>query len=179
MPVLQHPLEHGVMQNGSILVPLDLSSCSLDTLVFTQQMAIEFPVHVILLNVVSLNVIAPERRLYDELFMEAENGLRKLGGFFFGSRQALNISVRMGRPHKEIVAEAESKRSQLIIMSSPKPSRWRRMFGFGTVEGVIRDAPCPTLVIPRDVEITQKQCRQAMRPATAIPRQSGLGRATR
>ena len=90
--------------------------------------------------------------------------LKKLARLFFGNSPSVRISVRVGRPHEEIVAEADAELSELIIMASPEPSRWKRFLGLGTVERVVRNAPCPTLVLPRIWKITPEQYRQAMRP---------------
>ena len=138
------------MQPKRLLVPVDLSSSSFDALLFARQMAMELSVQVTLLNVVNLNVPVPERRVYKELFLEAREGLRKLGERFFGGNPAVKLRVRLGRPHEQILAEADAERSELIIMSGPKPKRWSWLFGRGTVGGVIRRAPCPTLVMPCD-----------------------------
>jgi hypothetical protein len=76
----------------------------------------------------------------------------------------VRINVRVGRPHEEILAEADAELSELIIMASPKPACWKRLLGLGTVERVVRNARCPTLVLPRIWKITPEQYRQAMRP---------------
>jgi nucleotide-binding universal stress UspA family protein len=138
------------MQPKRLLVPVDLSSSSFDALRFARQMAMELSVQVTLLNVVNLNVPIPEGRVYNELFWEAREGLRKLGERFFGGSPAVNLRVRLGRPHEQIIAEADAELSELIIMTGPKPKRWRWLFGHGTVGKVIRKAPCPTLVMPCD-----------------------------
>ncbi len=138
------------MQPKRLLVPVDLSSSSFDALLFARHLAMELSVQVTLLNVVNLNVPIPEGRVYNELFWEARDGLRKLGERFFCGNPAVKLRVRLGRPHEQIIAEADAERSELIIMTGPKPKRWAWLFGRGTVGRVMRTAPCPTLVMPCD-----------------------------
>ncbi len=152
-----------------ILVPVNLLKGSFDALQFAQGLADEVPIHVTLLNVVNLNVVRLERRIYNEACAESEAALKKLAKHFFGDSPFVRINVRMGRPHEEIVAEAEAELSELIIMAGPKPSRWKRFLGLGTVERVVRNARCPTLVLPRIWKITPEQYRQAMRPRSDAP----------
>ena len=147
-----------------ILVPVNLLKSSFDALQFAQGLADEVPIHVSLLNVVNLNVVKLECRIYNEVWAESEAGLKKLAKHFFGNSPFVRINVRVGRPHEEILAEADAELSELIIMASPKPSRWKRFLGLGTVERVVRNARCPTLVLPRIWKITPEQYRQAMRP---------------
>jgi nucleotide-binding universal stress UspA family protein len=147
-----------------ILIPVNLLNGSFDALQFAQGLAAAVPIHATLLNVVNLNVVKLEYRIFNEVLAESEAGLKKLAKHFFGNSPFVRINVRMGRPHEEIVAEAEAELSELIIMASPEPSRWKRFFGLGTVERVVRNARCPTLVLPRTWKITPEQYRRAMRP---------------
>jgi nucleotide-binding universal stress UspA family protein len=152
------------MNGKRILLPVNLLKGSFDALQFAQGLTDEVPIHVTLLNVVNLNVVRLESRIYDEVCAESEAALKKLAKHFFGDSPSVHINVRVGWPHQEIVAEADAELSELIIMAGPKPSRWKRFFGLGTVERVVRNAPCPTLVLPRVWKITPEQYRQAMRP---------------
>jgi nucleotide-binding universal stress UspA family protein len=146
-----------------ILIPVNLLKGSFDALQFAQGLAGEVPIHVTLLNVVNLNVVMVESRIFNEVCAENEAALKKLAKHFFGDNPSVRINVRVGQPHEEIVAEADAELSELIIMASPKPSRWKRFLGLGTVERVVRTARCPTLVLPRVWKITPEQYRHAMR----------------
>ena len=145
-----------------ILIPVNLLKGSFDALQFAQGLAETVPIHVTLLNVVNLNIVPLENRIYDEVCAESEAGLKKLARLFFGDSPSVRINVRVGQPHEEIVAEADAESSELIIMASPKPSRWKRFLGLGTVGRVVRNARCPTLVLPRIWKITPEQYRHAM-----------------
>ena len=152
------------MNGKRILIPLNVPNGSFDALQFAQGLADEVPIQVSLLNVVNLNVVTVESRIYNEVRAESEAALKKLAKHFFGDSPSVRINVRVVRPHEEIIAEANAELSGLIIMAGSKPSRWKRFFGLGTVERVVRNAPCPTLVLPRVWKITPEQYRQAMRP---------------
>ena len=152
------------MNSKRILVPVNLPKSSFNSLLFAQGLANEVPIHLTLLNVVNLNVARLESRVYNEVCAESEAALKKLAKLFFGDSPSVRINVRVGRPHEEILAEADAELSELIIMASPKPACWKRFLGLGTVERVVRNARCPTLVLPRIWKITPEQYRQAMRP---------------
>jgi nucleotide-binding universal stress UspA family protein len=146
-----------------ILIPVNLLKGPFDALQFAQGLADTVPIHVTLLNVVNLNVVRLESRIYNEVCAESEAALKKLAKLFFGDSPSVRINVRVGQPHEEIVAEADAESSELIIMASPKPSRWKRFLDLGTVERVVRNARCPTLVLPRVWKIAPEQYRHAMR----------------
>ena len=150
------------MNSKRILVPVNLPKSSFNSLLFAQGLANEDPIHVTLLNVVNLNVAGLENRVYNEVCAESEAALKKLARLFFGEIPSVRINVRVGRPHEEILAEADAELSELIIMASPKPACWKRILGLGTVERVVRNARCPTLVLPRIWKITPEQYRHAM-----------------
>ena len=120
-----------------ILIPVNLLKGSFDELQFAQGLADEVPIHVTLLNVVNLNVVRVESRIYNEVCAESEAALKKLAKHFFGDSPSVRTNIRVGRPHEEIVAEADAELSELIIMAGPKPARWKRLLGLGTVERVV------------------------------------------
>jgi nucleotide-binding universal stress UspA family protein len=139
--------EAPVTHDRRILIPIRLPNSSFDALLFAKAMSEEAPVCLTLLNVVGLNV-ACESRAYDEMCLESENELRKIGENLFGHHD-VTVHVRVGKPSDQIAAEAESARADLILLSSPSRPRWKRWLDEGTVKGVIRLARCPTLVLPR------------------------------
>src|ERR1700690_4156687 len=103
-----------------ILIPVNLPNGSLDALQFAQGLADAVPIHVTLLNVVNLNVVRLEGRIYNVVCAAVEPALRKLTKHFFGDSPSVRIHVRVGQPHEEIVAEAEEELSELTFMASPK-----------------------------------------------------------
>jgi nucleotide-binding universal stress UspA family protein len=132
-----------------ILIPLDLMRGTIAPLTFVQGLGAQAPICATLLHVVSLNVAIVERRVYQELCSEAQAALLKLARLFFGDEQETRVSVRIGRPHEQIIEEARSSGSELIILCGGKPDSWARLLALGTAERVVRSAPCPTLILPR------------------------------
>jgi nucleotide-binding universal stress UspA family protein len=143
------------MHAKRILIPLDLVHSTVDPLLFVQGLAGEVPICATLLHVVGVNLAPADGRVYEELCSEAQAALCKLAKLFIGDGSETRVSVRIGRPHQQILLEARSSRSELILLSGGKPGSWARLFGTGTTERVVRAAPCPTLVLPRKRPITQ------------------------
>jgi len=132
-----------------ILVPLDLRRSTTDALLYLQHAAPETPFSATLLHVVELNIAASDSRLYQEICAESRAALRRLSLLFLGHQDAAQVSVRVGRADEQILAEARSSRSELIILSGSKPRPWRHLFRSRTIERVVQGAPCPALVLPR------------------------------
>jgi nucleotide-binding universal stress UspA family protein len=135
------------MNSKRILVPLDLRRSTTDAQLYLQQAASESPFCATLLYVVELNIVTPNR-LYQEICAESEAALRNLSMALLGHENAARVSVRIGRPDEEILAEARASRSELILLTSSRPRRWSQPFRSRTVERVVQLAPCPTLVLP-------------------------------
>jgi|HubBroStandDraft_1064217.scaffolds.fasta_scaffold20785_2 nucleotide-binding universal stress UspA family protein len=151
------------MKNMRILIPISLPVTSIDALEFARKMSQERPIIVTLLNIIGLN-IACDSRLYNDLSLENENVLREIGRRFFGRELDVKARVRIGKPSEQIAAEAKSDQTDLIVMPSPGHAR-QRWFHEGTVKGVVRLAPCPTLVLPRLWNCAPEKPRGAAHPA--------------
>ncbi|HEY3913645.1 MAG TPA: universal stress protein [Verrucomicrobiae bacterium] len=136
------------MGDKHILLPINLRNSSFDTLLFAQKLARQSSARITLLNVVDLNIAAAPN-VYDDVCQENKNALRRLGKLFFGDAANVNVCVKIGRPHEQILETAQAEFCNLIVLSSPKPSVWRRLLDLGTVKAIVRAAPCPTLVLPR------------------------------
>lgn len=147
------------MHDKRILLPINLANGSFDTLLFAQEMAGEFGVGIRLLNVVSLNIAAGSS-VYDDVCQENNRALERLKNLFFGAGTDVSVSVRAGEAAEEILAEAREEQCELIVLSSPKPTLWKRLLGLGTVKAIVRKAPCPTLVLPRIWKTTRHSSNQ-------------------
>jgi nucleotide-binding universal stress UspA family protein len=134
------------MNRSDILVPVNLEKDSLDGMKFAVHVADELSLHATLLHVVELNIFPLDRRIYDEVCLEYQRRLENIAGCLPGNFRRLR--VRIGRPHKEIVAEARDSGVELIVMGAPKNNHRRWPFRSTNVERVVRDAPCRTLIIP-------------------------------
>lgn len=153
------------MTGKRILVPIDLEGGSLDGVKFVAGLATESPVFATLLHVVNLNITAPDTRVYEDLRREKAQRLQTLGQLFFEDQQP-EARIRFGKPHEQILAEAQASEAELIVMGSPMPERRTWRLRPSTLEQVIRAAPCLILALPRTWKITPEQYRQAMRQAS-------------
>lgn len=145
-----------------ILVPVELDQRCYEGLEFVAALGREMPLSATLLHVVELNITPLERRTYHDVCRQKETRLRALAQLFFNG-QSPEVCVRVGRPHQQILAQAESGQSELIVMATPRHTRKWWPFSVTTVERVVRAAPCLTLVLPREWKINPEQYRKAMR----------------
>jgi nucleotide-binding universal stress UspA family protein len=151
------------MKCKHILIPLDLMTSPCDALLAAREMAADQPISVTLLYVVNLNLGAPAQHVYEELCAEGRQALRRVARFFFGSEDCAEIVIRVGAPHKEILAEAKDESPDLVILSSPKHhSRWKELLGLGTARKVIDGASCPVMVVPRGGRIVRPRRQDAV-----------------
>src|SRR5258708_2453763 len=151
------------MHAKRILVPVSLQSNDADALRFIESLSRDIPVYATLLHVVNLNIFGLGRGVLDELCREHEQRLRALTNLFFEDCRLPQLRVRPGRPHEEILAEAEAEHAELIVMASPKPSRLKWRLSPANVERVVQNAPCPTLVLPRVWKISPEQYHDGTR----------------
>lgn len=62
----------------------------------------------------------------------------------------LEYVVRPGQPLAVVLEEAERFKPDLIVMAASGRSRVARFFVGSTADRVIRQAPCPVMVVPAD-----------------------------
>jgi nucleotide-binding universal stress UspA family protein len=68
----------------------------------------------------------------------------------FSEGVTLEYRVRPGQPLSVVLEEAERFKPDLIVMAASGRSRVARFFVGSTADRVIRQAPCPVLVVPAD-----------------------------
>jgi nucleotide-binding universal stress UspA family protein len=68
----------------------------------------------------------------------------------FSTPVAITTTVRVGRPADEIVAQAHALAADLIVMSAHSGSGTKNVLLRTTTERVVRQSPCPVLVVARD-----------------------------
>lgn len=137
-----------------ILVPIDFSESSERALQYASSFARHFDALLILMHVAEFHYGPLEgvegidldyikKRLKDE----ARERLTTL--HLATDRRDLSCEtvVRVGRPSREIVAEARKREIDLIIIATHGRSSLKHVFMGGTAENVVRLAPCPVLTV--------------------------------
>lgn len=148
------------MKPDRILVPIDIAKCPLEVFKVVNGFAERPGVTVLVLHVVSLNIFAPEKRVYEELGREADWHLKRLAENCVNPRASTLTRVRFGNPAEEVVAAAKEENADLIILPMYRAPFWRRLFAPflpQIVVQVIREAPCGVFVM--DVQ-TRLDCKR-------------------
>ncbi len=76
--------------------------------------------------------------------------IKQLVAQTFSSRVSITSTVRVGRAADEIVAHAHALSADLIVMSAHSGSGRKNVLLRTTTERVVRQSPCPVLVVARD-----------------------------
>jgi len=139
-----------------ILIPLDVHRCPLDLFPLLGGLAGRVRVRFSLFHAVHLNVFPIEGRIHEELALEAREYLQRIAAEWLPTNVPTRISVRMGEPAQELLAEARSEHVHLIVLPTFGPSIWRRMkFALKPlaeapvspfVQQIIREAECGVMV---------------------------------
>jgi nucleotide-binding universal stress UspA family protein len=133
------------MKLERILLPLDIRKCPLEVFSVVNGLAKNPGATVTLLYVVALNIAAPEKRVYEELVLDARWYLERLARGCLRGDVTTMIRVRIGNPAEEILAEAAAGNSDLIVLPCYRPATWNRLLAPllpRVVEQVTRKAPC-------------------------------------
>jgi nucleotide-binding universal stress UspA family protein len=128
-----------------ILVPLDIRKWPVEVFSVANTFAKHPSATVTLLHVVTLNIAAPEKGVYEQLGREAYWHLERLARKCLRPGVAAITRVRFGKPAEEILAEAVAGNIDLIVLAAKPPSFWSRFFAPilpRVVERVIREATC-------------------------------------
>jgi nucleotide-binding universal stress UspA family protein len=161
------------MTNRSdILAPLNLEKRSLEGVEFAAGIGRELPVRTTLLYVVELNIFPLDRSIYEEVCAEYLERLRSIAACAFDRLPFLR--VRVGRPHEEILTEANECEAELIALAAPKASRLGWPFRRNTVERVVRSAPCLTLVLSDSWKINEADYRRKLPASFFLDRTAGI-----
>ena len=129
-----------------LLIPIDLSRCSLDTFSVANGLVASCGGAATLLYVLPARAARPiglERTL-------AGHHLSSLGRRYLRAGVSSHPRVRVGPPHQEIIEEAAASASELILLPVPARAAWGRLFRrpYGrTALGVIASAPCRVFVV--------------------------------
>jgi len=61
---------------------------------------------------------------------------------------AADVVAKCGNPHEVVLHEAQRQGADLIVLGAHDPGRIARFFIGSTTDRLIREAPCPVLVLP-------------------------------
>ncbi len=166
------------MEIRKLLLPIDVNKCRPAVFDVVNRFARESQVTAILLHVVTLNVIAAENRVYEELSAEAVSYLEKLSLQYINPVVSTIRRIRIGKAPEEILSQADSDRPDLILMTADRKSlqnspvlrrlRLSPASRSRTVSAVLKRAPCDVLVLPTTGDF---DCKKVWgRPSDGSPR---------
>jgi nucleotide-binding universal stress UspA family protein len=137
-----------------VLVPVDFSVCTLETLRYAKALAEKSDAGVDVLHVIQLSLgrneaAMPHPGLIRTMSEGARQELKKLVGILWESEVEATVSVRVreGRAHEVILREACSTNASLIIMGMRDRSWLSGLLRRHTVKRVIQNSPCPVMVL--------------------------------
>ena len=146
------------MQNERILVPIDTARPYPEVFNRVNALGSSSDITVVLLHVLTLNIAAPENRVYERLAQEAHWHLEQMARQFLRPGITTVLRVRFGKPVEQILAEAEAQKADLLIVPAarrPDRKRWPSLverlverWAAGTSQSLVRRAHCRVLVVP-------------------------------
>jgi nucleotide-binding universal stress UspA family protein len=137
-----------------ILVPIDFSPESLKALRYAKRLGERFHAKLHLVHVVTPPLVLfpqPQQLLSpnftEEMARNAIDRLEKIATEFSLSSARRQYTVRIGAPVGEISEAARITRAELIAIGTRGYTGLKRAFLGSTTESVVRNAPCPLLVV--------------------------------
>jgi universal stress protein A len=137
-----------------VLVPVDFSVCTLETLRYARVLAEKFDTVVDVLHVIQLNPGRNEAAMSQPdgirtISEGARKELKKLIGILWEREVETAVSVRVleGRAHEVILQEARSTNASLIIMGTRGRSWLSGLLRRNTARHVVQNSPCPVMVL--------------------------------
>jgi len=136
-----------------ILVPVDFSECSRKALQYAVSFAKQFCADITLLHVIVTVPPPPQMMVFESETVRAkyhEEAAKRLSDWRgeVVSRAPVKAIVREGiAAHQEIVAMAHQCNCDLIVIGNHGRSALSRMLTGSTAERVVRNAPCPVLIV--------------------------------
>jgi nucleotide-binding universal stress UspA family protein len=128
-----------------ILVPVNIAKWPVEVFFVANSIA-ELPNSAVtLLHVVTLNIAAPEKGVYEQLGRDAQWHLERLARGCLRPGITTLSRVRFGKPAEEILAESADGNVDLIVLASKPPSFWSRFVAPilpRVVERIVREASC-------------------------------------
>lgn len=132
-----------------ILVPVDFSECTKESLLYAVPFAKQFDARLTLLHVMEPTYLAPSETSalpITETVEAATKRLKQLRDRCAGTVQCQTL-VRLGYCEHEIIKVAQEEGSDLIILSTHGRTGLARLVMGSTAERVVRRAGCPLLIV--------------------------------
>ena len=139
----------------SILVPIDFSAHSRAALRYAIPLAEQFGASLRLIYVVEPTIYPADLGFGQVVYPNIEEELEEKGAAELKSIIDKDIpegvkassQVRTGKPHQEILLEAEDQRSDLIVIATHGHTGVEHMLFGSTAERIVRNAKCPVMTI--------------------------------
>jgi nucleotide-binding universal stress UspA family protein len=140
---------------GSILVPIDFSVHSKNALRYAIPLAEQFGASLRLIYVVEPTIYPADLGFGQVVVPGVEEELREKGtaelrGLIdreIAGRVTATSTVRTGKPHQEILREAEERKVDLIVVASHGHTGVEHILFGSTAARIVRLAKCPVLTI--------------------------------
>ena len=150
-----------------ILVPIDFSPESLKTLRYAKRLGERFKAKLHLVHVVTPPLaLFPQPRealpsnFTQEMAANAVKRLQKIAAEFSLTSPPKRYTVRIGAPVSEINEVARITRAELIAIATRGYTGLKRAFLGSTTDSVVRNAPCPVLVVRDKNDSTSRRARR-------------------
>lgn len=145
------------MKFQKILLPTDFSDESLYALSYAVDLAKLFNAKLYLFHVIydiekasNLHIPHPSiTELYKDLESHAKRNLDSFGTDIREGLKGVESVVKRGIPYEEVIKFADENGIDLIIIGTLPKSGVERFFVGSTTQRIIRNAPCPVLVITK------------------------------
>jgi nucleotide-binding universal stress UspA family protein len=82
--------------------------------------------------------------------------LEKLIEILWTNETPAALIIREGRPKDVIVQEARASNAEMIVMSAHQHVGWRRVLRRNTAAYVMRQTPCPVLIVRAEAALNSK-----------------------
>ncbi|MER3525000.1 MAG: universal stress protein [Ignavibacteria bacterium] len=139
----------------NILVPIDFSEYSKNALRYAVPMAEQYGAMLHLVYVIEPTIYPADLGFGQVVMPGVEEELRKKGraqleqliATEIGSRVNAEAVIRTGKPHQEILKEAEEKNIDLIVVATHGHTGVEQILFGSTAMRVVRLAKCPVLTV--------------------------------
>ncbi len=152
------------LETKSIMVPIDFSEESSKTLAAARVMGEAYGADLDILHVVEEAVhpafyntgVFSVYDLRPDLDRKALEELEKLYKSVDGPDVPVTFALRQGHAAKEIVSYAKEQESDMIVMSTHGLTGLTHVLIGSVAETVVRTAPCPVLILPREEAVSSR-----------------------